>query len=93
MAEFDDVMAGLLKKLAAIQAVLDKHPNIRSEVNKEFKITPDPQVEEAARQEEAKANALRNLMEQTVNKTIPDPDVNKTVPDTALVDEIASHIE
>ena len=79
-------MAGLLKKLAAIQVVLDKHPNIRAEVNKEFKTAPDPQMSEADRQTEAKANALRNLMNQTVNKTIPDPGQD-------LANEIASHIE
>ncbi len=86
MAEFDDVMAGLLKKLAAIQVVLDKHPNIRAEVNKEFKAAPDPQISEADRQTEAKANALLNLMAETVNKTIPDPGQD-------LANEIASHIE
>ena len=65
MAEFDDVMAEAQKQVAAINAVLAGHPNILREVKKAHADQPDPVVVEQQAQDDARANALRRLLEQS----------------------------
>ncbi len=65
MAEFDDVLAEAQKQVAAINAVLAAHPNILREVQKEHAAQPDPKVVEEKAQDDARANALKRLLEQS----------------------------
>ena len=65
MAEFDDVLAEAQKQMAAVKKVLDNHPNILKEVQKAHNDEPDPQVVEEKAQDDARANALKRLLEQS----------------------------
>ncbi len=71
MAQFDDNLAEMQKKLAAMTEVLNAHPNILAEVRKAHAAQPDPEVAESAAQDEARANALARVAEQAVNRILP----------------------
>ena len=80
MAEFDTVLAEAQKQVAAINAVLAVHPNILREVQKEHSTQPDPKVVEEKAQDDARANALKRLLEQSpIGKDAP----GKPAPDAA----------
>ena len=80
MAEFDNVFAEAQKQVAAINAVLALHPNILREVQKEHSTQPDPKVVEEKAQDDARANALKRLLEQSpIGKDAP----GKPAPDAA----------
>ena len=80
MAEFDTVLAEAQKQVAAINAVLAAHPNILREVQKEHSTQPDPAVVEEKAQDDARANALKRLLEQSpIGKDAP----GKPAPDAA----------
>ena len=80
MAEFDTVFAEAQKQVAAINAVLAAHPNILWEVQKEHSTQPDPKVVEEKAQDDARANALKRLLEQSpIGKDAP----GKPAPDAA----------
>ena len=80
MAEFDNVLAEAQKQVAAINAVLAVHPNILREVQKEHSTQPDPAVVEEKAQDDARANALKRLLEQSpIGKDAP----GKPAPDAA----------
>ena len=73
MAEFDNVFAEAQKQVAAINAVLAAHPNILREVQKEHSTQPDPVVVEEKAQDDARANALKRLLEQSPLTTVEAP--------------------
>ena len=82
MAEFDNVFAEAQKQVAAINAVLAAHPNILREVQKEHSTQPDPKVVEEKAQDDARANALKRLLEQSpIGKDAP----GKRAPDVSDV--------
>ena len=65
MAEFDNVLAEAQKQVAAINAVLAKHPEVLQQVEQELLNQPDPAVVEEQAQDDARANALKRLLEQS----------------------------
>ncbi len=80
MAEFDNVLAEAQKQVSEINAVLAVHPNILREVQKEHSTQPDPAVVEEKAQDDARANALKRLLEQSpIGKDAP----GKPAPDAA----------
>ena len=72
MADFDDTLGELHGTLAAIQTVLDAHPNISREVTKAVTDADAVAVAESAAQDAARANALKRTLEQTIGKVAPD---------------------
>jgi hypothetical protein len=81
MADFDDTLGELHGTLAAIQRVLDAHPNIAREVTKAVTDADAVAVQESAAQDAARANALKRTMEQTIGKVAP----SKRAPDVSDV--------
>ena len=83
MAEFDNTLAELQAKLAAIQYVLDKHPNIEAEVVAAEAAAPPVAVVESEAQDQARANALARTLEATIGKVAPMKHATPVDPDTA----------
>ena len=81
MAEFDNVFAEAQKQVAAINAVLAVHPNILREVQKEHSTQPDPVVVEEKAQDDARANALKNLLAQSPLTAVEVPLPDRETPD------------
>jgi methyl-accepting chemotaxis protein len=71
VSDFDSTLGELHGTLAAIQSVLDAHPNIARE------------VAESAAQDEARANALARTLEATIGKVAPMKHATPVDPDTA----------
>jgi len=81
MAEFDNVLAEAQKQMAAVKKVLDNHPNILKEVQKAHDDEPDPKVVEEKAQDDARANALKNLLAQSPLAAVEVPLPDRETPD------------
>ena len=82
MAEFDNVLAEAQKQMAALKKVLDNHPNILKEAQKARDDEPDPKVVEEKAQDDARANALKNLLAQSPLTAVEEPLPDRETPDT-----------
>ena len=83
MSDFDSTLGELHGTLAAIQSVLDAHPNIAREVAKAVEDAGAVAQAESAAQDQARANALARTLEATIGKFAPMKHATPVDPDTA----------
>ena len=83
MSDFDSTLGELHGTLAAIQSVLDAHPNIAREVAKAVEDAGAVAQAESAAQDQARANALARTLEATIGKVAPMKQATPVDPDTA----------
>ena len=83
MSDFDSTLGELHGTLAAIQSVLDAHPNIAREVAKAVEDADVVAQAESAAQDEARANALARTLEATIGHIAPLKKATPVDPDTA----------
>ena len=83
MSDFDSTLGELHGTLAAIQSVLDAHPNIAREVAKAVEDAGAVAQAESAAQDEARANALARTLEATIGKVAPMKHATSVDPDAA----------
>ena len=77
MSDFDSTLGELHGTLAAIQSVLDAHPNIAREVAKAVESADAVAQAESAAQDQARANAVARTLEATIGKVAPLKHANK----------------
>ena len=83
MSDFDSTLGELHGTLAAIQSVLDAHPNLAREVAKAVESADAVAQAESAAQDQARANALARTLEATIGKVAPMKHATPVDPDTA----------
>ena len=83
MSDFDSTLGELHGTLAAIQSVLDAHPNIAREVAKAVEDAGAVAQAESAAQDQARANALARTLEATIGHIAPTKQATPVDPDTA----------
>ena len=83
MSDFDSTLGELHGTLAAIQSVLDAHPNIAREVAKAVEDAGAVAQAESAAQDQARANALARTLEATIGHIAPTKQATPVDPDAA----------
>jgi hypothetical protein len=83
VSDFDSTLGELHGTLAAIQSVLDAHPNIAREVTKAVEDADAVAQAESEAQDQARANALARTLEATIGHIAPTKQATPVDPDAA----------